>query len=200
MAYKCPNGCKTLPQSIYYQTLEKPFQKMTFVAEKYPLVLNFHFLWGDLRSQIQKLNLLNNQNPPFVDAIFHDAFSPRKIPELWSQDLFNEYIKLLNPGGVLTTYSVSKPVRQGLYNAGFKLFDTQKLGTKKGGTLAISCLEPLKLDSSLIPVDIESLLRECVEPYRDPTLSMTSQEIHQNRETAMTQNRKSVLPPLEYFI
>ncbi|MBY0402646.1 MAG: hypothetical protein K2X66_02015, partial [Cyanobacteria bacterium] len=171
------------------QTFENPVEKMTIVAEKMPFILNFHFLWGDLRSQIQRLNLQNNLNTPFVDAIFHDAFSPRKIPELWSQDLFNEYIKLLNPGGVLTTYSVSKPVRQGLHNAGFKLFDTQKLGTKKGGTLAVSCLETLTQDPSLIPVDIESLLRECVEPYRDRSLCLSTPEIHQNRNAKMLQKR-----------
>src|SRR5262249_9844927 len=54
---------------------------------------------GDLRQQISQ------EKGPF-DLIFHDPFSPSKVPELWTVDLFREYFRLLKPfSGRMLTYS-----------------------------------------------------------------------------------------------
>ena len=71
-----------------------------------------------------------------IDVIFHDAYAPKKVPELWSADLFSSYREILNNDGTLLTYSGSKSVREELQNSGFLVEATPVVGNKRGGTAA----------------------------------------------------------------
>lgn len=53
------------------------------------------------------------------DIIYFDAFAPEKQPEMWEQSLFNTLYKVLNEGGILTTYCAKGVVRRMLQAAGF---------------------------------------------------------------------------------
>lgn len=53
------------------------------------------------------------------DLIYFDAFAPEKQPEMWDQTLFNALYKVLNQGGILTTYCAKGAVRRMLQSAGF---------------------------------------------------------------------------------
>lgn len=53
------------------------------------------------------------------DIIYFDAFAPEKQPEMWDQTLFNTLYKVLNEGGILTTYCAKGAVRRMLQSAGF---------------------------------------------------------------------------------
>ena len=53
------------------------------------------------------------------DIIYFDAFAPEKQPEMWEQSLFNTLYKVLNDGGILTTYCAKGVVRRMLQSAGF---------------------------------------------------------------------------------
>ena len=53
------------------------------------------------------------------DLIYFDAFAPEKQPEMWSQSLFDSLYRLLNEGGILTTYCAKGVVRRMLQSAGF---------------------------------------------------------------------------------
>lgn len=59
--------------------------------------------------------------PPFplYDIIYFDAFAPEKQPEMWEQSLFDTLYKVLNEGGILTTYCAKGVVRRMLQTAGF---------------------------------------------------------------------------------
>ena len=81
----------------------------------------------DARKYIKKL-----KNIHFV---YQDAFSPKVNPELWTIEYFTDLKKILNPKGVITTYSVATPVRCALYKLGFKLF-THKYDIIRKGTIA----------------------------------------------------------------
>lgn len=56
-----------------------------------------------------------------VDAIFLDAFSPDKNPELWTVPFFKKLYGTLRPGGALATYSARSLVRKNLTAAGFEV-------------------------------------------------------------------------------
>lgn len=52
------------------------------------------------------------------DVIFYDAFAPAKQPELWTPSFLASVIRLLNPGGILTTYCAKGYVRRAFAAAG----------------------------------------------------------------------------------
>lgn len=57
------------------------------------------------------------------DCVFLDPFSPKKQPELWTKDFMKELSRVLGIGGILTTYSCARLVRDNLQAAGFKVED-----------------------------------------------------------------------------
>lgn len=66
-----------------------------------------------------------------VDIIWQDAFSPRVNPELWTLAWFSRLRKVVNPQGVLVTYSVAGSVRRALAEAGFDWEKIPAAGEKK---------------------------------------------------------------------
>jgi hypothetical protein len=71
-----------------------------------------------------------------VDLIFHDAFSPSKVPHLWSSDVFKLYASVLDPrhGGILT-YSLARSVKTVVESSGLSWQKLPPLGWKKGAML-----------------------------------------------------------------
>lgn len=66
-----------------------------------------------------------------MDAWFLDGFAPRKNPDLWSEDIFNQLARLSKPGATFATYSVSSSVKEGLIKAGFEIERVKGFGKKK---------------------------------------------------------------------
>ena len=58
------------------------------------------------------------------DAIYFDPFSPASQPELWTEAIFETMRSLLAPDGRLVSYCVSRPVRDALTAAGFRVTRT----------------------------------------------------------------------------
>lgn len=74
-------------------------------------------LLGDARQTIQQLSARAFQ----AQAIFFDPFSPRRCPQLWSLDFFEQVAHCLARPGKLATYSRSASVRSALVAAGFQI-------------------------------------------------------------------------------
>lgn len=115
------------------------------------------------------------------DLVFHDGFSPYKVPELWTVDLFKRYHKLLNVRkGALLTYSAAPAVRAGLRLAGFNVFATTAVGSKHGGTLATISAEDVRKENAAVLTDKqeERLKTRSGIPYRDnENLTATRQQV-----------------------
>jgi tRNA U34 5-methylaminomethyl-2-thiouridine-forming methyltransferase MnmC len=109
-------------------------------------------------------------------AVYHDPFSPRKQPELWTLQLFQQYARLLAANnGVVMTYSAAAPVRQGLRLAGFHVYP-HALCLNKSGTIAFKSAREDFLPFS----DLEMALMHSRSgiPYEDnETLSLSPAEI-----------------------
>ncbi len=137
----------------------------------------------DLRSHLRQI-----EKVPKYDLIFHDPFSPSKVPEFWTKDIFSIYRKILNsPHGKALTYSSASAVRGGLIEAGFDVWRTEAVGGKSGGTMAtLRGLPSQPKPSSALPLhenESEKLATISGVPYRDPTLSDTRAEILARRAT-----------------
>ncbi len=70
------------------------------------------------------------------DIIFHDPFSPKKNPELWTEDFFKQLRKLIKKEGILTTYSCAGIVRRNLKAAGFEVKDGPCVRRRSPSTIA----------------------------------------------------------------
>jgi tRNA U34 5-methylaminomethyl-2-thiouridine-forming methyltransferase MnmC len=70
------------------------------------------------------------------DAVFLDPFSPGVDPPLWEADFLGRIARLMAPGGLLSTYSASAPVRARLMAAGLIVGLGPRVGGKAEGTLA----------------------------------------------------------------
>jgi tRNA U34 5-methylaminomethyl-2-thiouridine-forming methyltransferase MnmC len=133
---------------------------------------------GDLRSLVPSLR------QPF-DLVFHDPFSPRKVPELWTQQLFEQYRRLLNERhGMMLTYSSAGAVRGGLMQAGFEVFRTAAVGAKPGGTLASVDKTPhFAVVENLSDEEFHKLHGKSGIPYRDDNFSRSREDVLRIRES-----------------
>lgn len=86
------------------------------------------------------------QDLPKPHAIMFDAFSPAKNPAMWTQPLFANLFRLLDPSRPcgLPTYSRSTMLRVTLLLAGFYVGVGHATGEKEETTLAANCLELLR--------------------------------------------------------
>jgi tRNA U34 5-methylaminomethyl-2-thiouridine-forming methyltransferase MnmC len=71
------------------------------------------------------------------DVVFFDPFSPKKCPELWTQEVFAQVYDKMKPGGILATYSYARAVRESLKKVGFLVKDGPIVGRRSPSTLAI---------------------------------------------------------------
>lgn len=135
----------------------------------------------DIREELPRLVL---ECAKSFDFIFHDGFSARHMPELWTIDLFGEYIKLLKPTGKILTYSSATAVRGAFMNLGLAVRRTSALGGKSGGTLAAFQLDSSEADHTFeLSADEQSRLQSrSAIPYRDPSLSDSRAQIVARRE------------------
>jgi chorismate dehydratase len=108
--------------------------------------------------------------PKFVEAtgikwnaIYQDAFSPRKNPTLWTKEWF-ELLKANSlPKTYLSTYSASSSIRKSLLEAGWSLHKGEKFGPKRTSTRA-------SLSGISDPEILEQLNRSPVLALRDDNI------------------------------
>jgi len=77
--------------------------------------------------QISKFFRLRKVKTNFFDfgstekfhLIYYDAFAPKTQPELWTKEIFEKLLNMLQPNGVLVTYCSKGNVRRAMIAAGF---------------------------------------------------------------------------------
>ncbi len=106
---------------------------------------------------------------PPPHAIFHDAFSPAKNPAMWTQPIFQNLFRALDPQRpcALTTFSRSTLIRTTLLLAGFFVGVGHATGLKEETTVAAN-----RLDLIAEPLNarwLERALRSnTAEPLHEP--------------------------------
>ncbi len=88
-------------------------------------------LLGDIRETTKVL-----ENDHF-DVVFWDPFSPKTMPEMWSEDLFKEVYRVMKSTGVMATYSCARLGRENMRKAGLFYDDGPRVGRRGPGTLAV---------------------------------------------------------------
>jgi tRNA 5-methylaminomethyl-2-thiouridine biosynthesis bifunctional protein len=67
---------------------------------------------ADLQAALPQLQLL-------ADAVYLDGFAPARNPAMWEADALQRLARLCAPGATVATWSVARPLRDGLAAAGF---------------------------------------------------------------------------------
>lgn len=101
----------------------------TAKAEGYSLTV----LVGNARTL---LPLYLKQFSPRFDAIYQDAFSPKRNPVLWTKEWFSLLKEYSNSDAILSTYSASNSIRKSLVEAGWILQKGESFGPKRASTRA----------------------------------------------------------------
>ena len=86
---------------------------------------------GDGLKEIKKLK------DNYFDRVFFDPFSPKKHPEMWTEDLFKEVYRVMKDKGKLSTYSCARVVRDNMRKAGFEVIDGPIVGRRSPSTIGI---------------------------------------------------------------
>ncbi|MFH1356237.1 MAG: tRNA (5-methylaminomethyl-2-thiouridine)(34)-methyltransferase MnmD [bacterium] len=71
------------------------------------------------------------QRKMLFDVILYDPFAPKKNPECWTEIMFKKLATCAQPGALLSTYSVARPVCNALEQAGFVVEKRPGFGTKR---------------------------------------------------------------------
>ena len=164
--------------------------------------LNFQINVCDLRKFL--LDRETSSSPDnLYDLIFHDPFSPKKVPELWSVDLFQHYYRAMAEDSALLTYACAPAVRGALISLGFKVFRTTGLGHKNGGTIAIKTgnhkliHDLLRAENScifeIVGEELRRLGKSSQVPFRDANLNDDSRTILNRREAEQLEFRSQAI-------
>lgn len=131
---------KDLPAEIHFLSLEiDPALVHWFLEEHkdHPLFkdskFKFHILVGDARVTLPQYA---KENRPAWNAIYQDAFSPKRNPVLWTKEWFTLLKDYSADDVVLSTYSASSSIRKSLVETGWKLSAGEKFGPKRTSTRA----------------------------------------------------------------
>lgn len=165
--------------NIYYNYIPFRFKKGKKTSKLAKTSITFHA--DDARKSIFKLNTK-------YDFIFLDAFTPKKLPTLWSYEFFKELYKLLDDNGVLITYSSSAAVRGAMQEAGFYIGCSLDKNNKRIGTLATKNKSLIK--NELSEFDLELIKTKAGIFYRDKNLNASKDEITALREKEVADSNR----------
>ena len=134
---------------------------------------NFTFktYFDDARKTVKQLK------EPY-DIIFLDAFTPVKLPTLWTIDFFKELYRLSSSNSMLITYSNSAAVRHAMIKAGFivgKIYDKQN---RNSGTCASK--NPEFIQNKLDDYDLGLMQTNAGVYFKDKDLNLLPEKILAN--------------------
>lgn len=118
---------QSLDPKIEYYDILKEFSKNLFYDDS---LVKIEIHLGDALQKIKEIKGIE------FDCVFLDPFSPKKCPELWTKEFFDDIFKLMNKRAVLTTYSCAGQVRRNLKDAGFQVKDGPCIGRRSPSTIA----------------------------------------------------------------
>jgi tRNA U34 5-methylaminomethyl-2-thiouridine-forming methyltransferase MnmC len=184
-----PEVVQLIPEVLRYNKF-RPFTQYvdisTFTAfGEYEFALgetkvNLEIIQGNIRKRVP--DLLKRESSRDWDVIFHDPFSPKRVPELWTVDFFHCYFELLRARtGKVLTYSSAAAVRGAMKLVGFWVFRSTALGGKSGGTVGSIDIRQQSSGNpyifSLTEDENARLGSASGIPYRDESFAASSADI-----------------------
>ncbi len=121
-----------------YQAASAGFHVFDLFEGRIKLVL----MLGEVEPMLQQMQLPLNAR---VDAWFLDGFAPSLNPQMWSDGVFSQIVRLSRVGSTFSTYTAAGIVKRGLLAAGFTVRKASGCGKKRHnlcGELERECSQP----------------------------------------------------------
>lgn len=119
-----------LIKSLYNFDFPKEFDDIKHIIEEIAHTQNYQDEQFDIKVHIgdarQYIKTLKN-----IDIVYQDAFSSEVNCELWTVEYFKDIYQACNKNAVVTTYSVSTPVRLSMNEAGFEIYEIRPVKKKQ---------------------------------------------------------------------
>ena len=119
-----------LIKSLYNFDFPKEFDDIKHIIKEIALTQNYQDEQFDIKVHIgdarQYIKNLKN-----IDIVYQDAFSSEVNCELWTVEYFKDIYQACNENAVVTTYSVSTPVRLSMNEAGFEIYEIRPVKKKQ---------------------------------------------------------------------
>lgn len=126
---------KTLPEIRFEKKVYSHHSQSLIAYEaNYNNQLSIQIYLGDGRLTLPLAHEMNLIKP--LNAIFQDAFSPKKNPALWSVEWFHFLAQISDQKVQLSTYSSSVSIRKSLILAGWSIENAQGFALKRSMTKA----------------------------------------------------------------
>jgi tRNA U34 5-methylaminomethyl-2-thiouridine-forming methyltransferase MnmC len=93
---------------------------------------------GNARKYIKEINN--------IDVVYQDAFSSDVNKELWTKEYFEDIYRCTKDKCLMTTYSIATPIRLGMWESGFEIFEYRSGNTDRQ-TVAFKCQDDAKLSN-----------------------------------------------------
>lgn len=164
--YKVQKQMQAFLHNIYYHCVSRRIKKPVKCLRNQNIT--FKTYYNDARESVKSLK-------SGYDIVFLDAFTPVKLPTLWSIDFFNKLYELMNHDSLLVTYSNSAAVRHAMIDAGFsvgKIFDKNN---RASGTIASK--NSLLIENKLDEYDLGLIKTSAGVYYKDKELCLSADEI-----------------------
>jgi tRNA U34 5-methylaminomethyl-2-thiouridine-forming methyltransferase MnmC len=92
-----------------------------------------------------------------VHAIFQDAYSPGKNPDLWTLEWFRDLNNVANEECIMTTYSASARIRRSMAQAGWYVCDQKGFGSKRSMSIAYKSENENSINEKILKANLEAL-------------------------------------------
>ncbi|GGD67296.1 bifunctional tRNA (5-methylaminomethyl-2-thiouridine)(34)-methyltransferase MnmD/FAD-dependent 5-carboxymethylaminomethyl-2-thiouridine(34) oxidoreductase MnmC [Lacimicrobium alkaliphilum] len=110
----------------HYPDLTPGCHRLVFNTGEYQLILDLHF--GDIEDVLPDMYC---PETGLADAWFLDGFAPSKNPDMWTDKLYRQMVRLAKPGCTFATFTAAGAVRRGLQQAGFDVRKCPGFGRKR---------------------------------------------------------------------
>lgn len=169
--YNPPERFDSFLHNIYYQCISRRNKRALRGTRINRFIISPYF--DDARKTVQALN------GPY-DIVFLDAFTPIKLPTLWSLQFFKELFRITSVDAMILTYSNSAAVRHAMIRAGFCVGKTFDKNNRPSGTVAAKNAQ--LIENPLDGYDLGLLETNAGVCFEDENLNNSPETILKNRE------------------
>ena len=153
-----------LIKSLYNFNFPKEFDDIKHIIQSIALTqkyqdeqFNIEVHIGDARQYIKSVGNIN--------VVYQDAFSSEVNHELWTVEYFKDIYQACSNNAIVTTYSVSTPVRLSMNKAGFEIYEIKPI--KKKQTLGFKYKQ--NIDAKYIDMELKKQRNKEAKAIYDKT-------------------------------